>query len=142
MANIITNRVPRFRNLRYWAQGGMVHIVNEVTGEFRVESPQDMRERAHAFYREAVRMRQGSGHYQDEMRALLRMAKALIGVVQEAERQGCPLDARAARERHERKRRIVGFVGGQPVPGDPGATPDYVGKPIVGLTGEPQGGVQ
>ena len=105
------NKVYSFRDLRYWAQDGMVMIADERTGEIKAEAPMTMRYRAISFARESESMGANSGHYQDERRELLRAAKGLMEVVKAAEEQGCPLDPRVMQQAEERRKVYVSLSG-------------------------------
>lgn len=110
------SKVYSFRDLRYWAQDGMVMIADERTGEFKAEAPMTMRYRALSFAREANAMGANSGHYQDEKRELLRAAKGLMEVIQAAEEQGCPLDPRVMQQQAEERRKVYVSLSGLNIP--------------------------
>jgi hypothetical protein len=110
------NKVFAFRDLRYWAQDGMVMIADEKTGEFKAEAPMTMRYRAISFARESDSMGANSGHYQDERRELLSAAKNLMEVVKTAEAQGCPLDPRVMQQQVEERRRVYVSLSGLNIP--------------------------
>lgn len=52
-------------------------------------------------------MRQHGGHIDSERRELLMAARNLMTVIQEAEKQGCPLDPRVAEQMMNEKRKVV-----------------------------------
>jgi hypothetical protein len=110
------NKVYSFRDIRYWAQDGMVMIVDERTGEIKSEAPMTMRYRAISFAKESESMGANSGHYQDERRELLRAARSLMDVVKAAEEQGCPLDPRVMQQQTEERRRVYVSLSGLNIP--------------------------
>lgn len=106
----------RFRKLTFFASCGMVRIIDDSNGDDKYVSPMDMRLRAKAFAEEVGSMREHGGHYNDEQRELLRAARDAVTAAQEAERQGCPLDPRVAREQAELRRKVQVAVGGTAPP--------------------------
>ena len=108
--------VLSFRDLRYWAQDGMVAIIDEKTGEMKFEAPMTMRYRAVSLAREADSMRLHGGHYVDEQRELLKAARDLMGVVKAAEDQGCPLDPRVLQQQVEERKRVYVSLSGLDLP--------------------------
>jgi hypothetical protein len=106
MSDIPSGKVRRYKDLRFWAEGGMVAMVDERNGSFEYKSPMVMRQRAKAFFAEAEYMKDKGGHYADERRALVYAARDMIEVIQEAEAQGCPLIPQVADQQRHEKRRI------------------------------------
>lgn len=105
-----------FRDLRYWAQDGMVYIVDERDGEIKTEAPMTMRYRALSFAREADSMRHSGGHYTSERKELLTAAKNLMQVVLNAEAQGCPLDPRVLQQQVEERKKVYVSLSGLNIP--------------------------
>lgn len=101
-----SGKMFKFRGLCYWAQGGMVAIADDKDGSFKYEAPMTMRLRAKAFAEESDYMRRKGGHPTDERRELLRAARDLMEVLQEAEAQGNPLIPHVADQQYRESRRI------------------------------------
>lgn len=110
------SKVLSFRDLRYWAQDGMVYIIDERSGEMKTEAPMVMRYRAIALAREADSMRQRTGHYKDEMKELLLAAKGLMEIVQAAEEQGTPSDPDVLRRQVEERKKVYVSLSGLNIP--------------------------
>ena len=108
--------VLTFRDLRYWAQDGMVAIMDEKNGEMKFEAPMTMRYRAVSMAAEAESMRLSSGHYVDEQRELLKTARGLMEVIKAAEEQGCPLDPRVRQQQTEERKRVYVSLSGLNIP--------------------------
>ncbi len=108
--------VLTFRDLRYWAQDGMVAIMDEKNGELKYEAPMTMRYRAVALAKEADSMKDRGGHYVDERRELLSAARDLMSVVRAAEEQGCPLDPRVLQQQVEERRKVYVSLSGLNIP--------------------------
>jgi len=109
-------KVLSFRDIRYWAQDGMVAIMDERNGEMKFEAPMNMRYRAVSFASEAESMRTRGGHYVDEHRELLQAAKGLMEVIKAAEEQGCPLDPNVMRQQAEERKRVYVSLSGLNIP--------------------------
>lgn len=109
-------KVLSFRSLRYWAQDGMVAIMDERNGELKYEAPMNMRYRAVSFASEAEAMRLKGGHYVDEQRELLTAARGLMEVTKAAEEQGCPLDPDVLRQQVEERKRVYVSLSGLNIP--------------------------
>lgn len=110
------NTVLSFRNLKYWAQDGMVYIIDERDGEIKTEAPMTMRYRAISFAREAESMKDRGGHYQDERKELLNAAKNLMQVIKTAEEQGCPLDPNVMLQQMEERKKVYVSLSGLNIP--------------------------
>lgn len=108
--------VLRFKDLHYWAQDGMVYIMDERNGDIKQEAPMTMRYRAVSFAKEADSMRLHGGHYVDEQRELLQAARDLMQVVKAAEDQGCPLDPRVLQQQVEERKRVYVSLSGLNIP--------------------------
>ena len=108
--------VLTFRDLRYWAQDGMVAIMDEKNGELKYEAPMTMRYRAVSLAKEAESMKDHGGHYVDERRELLSAARDLMTVVRAAEDQGCPLDPRVLQQQVEERKRVYVSLSGLNIP--------------------------
>jgi hypothetical protein len=109
-------KVLSFRDLKYWAQDGMVYIIDERSGEMKIEAPMVMRYRAIALAREADSMRQRQGHYRDEIKELLLAAKGLMEVILAAEEQGTPTDPEVLRQQVEERRKVYVSLSGLNIP--------------------------
>jgi hypothetical protein len=115
--DIIKNSIVlSFRDLRYWAQDGMVSIMDEKNGELKQEAPMTMRYRAVALAKEAESMKERGGHYADERKELLVAARDLMTVVKAAEDQGCPLDPRVMQQQIEERKRVYVSLSGLNIP--------------------------
>jgi hypothetical protein len=108
--------VLKFRDLHYWAQDGMVFIMDERNGDIKQEAPMTMRYRAVSFAKEATSMKEHGGHYVDEQRELLAAARDLMQVVKTAEEQGCPLDPRVLQQQVEERKRVYVSLSGLNIP--------------------------
>jgi hypothetical protein len=108
--------VLTFRDLRYWAQDGMVAIMDEKDGQLKFEAPMTMRYRAVSIAKEADSMRLHGGHYVDEQRELLKAARGLMEVVKSAEDQGCPLDPNVLQQQVEERKRVYISLSGLDLP--------------------------
>jgi hypothetical protein len=109
-------KVLSFRDLKYWAQDGMVYIIDERSGEMKTEAPMVMRYRALALANEANSMRQRQGHYRDEIKELLLAAKGLMEIVQAAEDQGSPMNPDVLRRQIEERRKVYVSLSGLNIP--------------------------
>jgi len=115
--DIVKNsKVFSFRDLRYWAQDGMVAIIDEKAGDIKYEAPMTMRYRAVSFAREAEHMKDRGGHYVDERRELLQAAKNLMEVIKAAEDQGNPMDPDIRRQQAEERKRVYVSLSGLNIP--------------------------
>lgn len=117
MSDIVKNEtVMTFRDLRYWAQDGMVAIIDERNGDMKYEAPMTMRYRAVSFAKEAEYMRSKGNNYADEIKELLSAARDLMSIVKTAEDQGCPLDPRVLQQQVEERKRVYVSLSGLNIP--------------------------
>ena len=110
------NSLFTFRDLRYWAQDGMVYIVDERDGEIKHEAPMTMRYRALSFAREADSMKDSGGHYASDRKELLTAARNLLQVSMTAEDQGCPMDPRIMQQQMEERKKVYVSLSGLNIP--------------------------
>jgi hypothetical protein len=117
MSDIVKNEaVMTFRDLRYWAQDGMVAIIDERNGDMKYEAPMTMRYRAVAFAKEAEYMKDKGNGYADERKELLSAARNLMIIVKAAEDQGCPMDPRVMQQQIEERKKVYVSLSGLNIP--------------------------
>lgn len=97
----------RFRNQVFWAEGGMVCIERQDTGDFRCLTRAEAAARAIALNGELAYV-----EYPDEREELSRCVVALAEAVKEAKRQGDPTDPAVRRERLKSMRKVSMLTGG------------------------------
>lgn len=110
----------RFKKLVFFAVNGMCHLIDEEKGLEKDVSPMDMRLRGRAFAADAAKMKSENWPYRDEIQAMFKTAVNCVLCAQEAEKQGCPLDPRVAREQAQLRKKVKVYMGGK---SDPNRSP-------------------
>lgn len=108
-----SHNVRKFRDQRFWAEGGRIYIVDERDGDFVSCSIDDFAKRALAFVQQARHMYQ-LGLWTDEARELIKAIGDMKEVMYEAKEQGDPHDPEVLKYKmRQRGRKIAvgGFKG-------------------------------
>lgn len=80
-------QVYRFAKLRFWAETGLVKIVDELDGSYRVVDPREFLKRAQAMHDQGQR-----SHYLEERLFYKRLSQQMVDCAQEALQQGSPFE--------------------------------------------------
>lgn len=132
-----SHKVYRWRDLKFWADGGRIHVVNEKTGDHKSCARSVFLERAESFAAAIKKMKYGSDR-RDHHQLLYLQSCA----IQDAIGQGDPHDPRQLRDKlaQGRDRVVFGSIGpgagvGNRYPVD--RTPRYPdGSPFYADAGE------
>lgn len=100
-------RVFKYRRQEFFAENGLVHVIDCHTGEYSCVSRVEFLQRARAFNKEARRMA-AKKMWADERDELTRMVQDMIVCVQQAQAQGDPFDPKVMRQMvvHHRPGRV------------------------------------
>lgn len=92
--------VRRYRNLRAWAERGLVRIEHAQTAQYETLSAVDAAKRTKALSEIVRKARQNDKHrkYFDELEAWQQFVDDMIFVCERAQEQGMPSDASARRD--------------------------------------------
>lgn len=81
------SRVYRYIDMRFWAQDGVVHVIDERDGRENTVNPEDWKDRAHAMAAEISRCQ-----FPNERIRVTEIVNAMIACATEASAQGSPFD--------------------------------------------------
>jgi hypothetical protein len=113
----------KFRNLEYFANNGMVLIIDDRDGSMKFENTMQMRARAKSFAMDAVRMKAKEWKYRYEIKEMFDAAKNLMQVIKEAEEQGDPTNPIHAEQLARDKMKFVMSMSGTGHKGGPRRSP-------------------
>ena len=80
-------RVYKFAKLRFWAETGLVKIVDELDGSYKVVDPREFLKRAEAMHDQGQR-----SNYIDERLFFKSLAQQMVDCAKEALSQGSPFE--------------------------------------------------
>jgi hypothetical protein len=108
-----TSKPHRFRDQLFWAEGGLICIENQKTGEFKVIKRLDATLRAIALNAELA-----FTEYPSDRDELMRCVVALCEAVKEARRQGDPSNPEVAMQKIKDARKTSLITGSPSNPSD------------------------
>lgn len=106
-----SSKVYRFRDQRFWAQGGRIHIVDEAKDEFASCSIEEFGQRALGMVQQATKLIQW-GIWNDERKDLVDAIGDMKRAIYDAREQGDPHDPEvvAFKLRQRGRRASVGYT--------------------------------
>jgi hypothetical protein len=106
----------RYRRQDFFAENGLIHVIDKDTGHYSCVSVGEFLRRARAFNKAAWRGRHDK-RWTDERDELSRMVQDMIVCCEQAKRQGDPFDPTVMRQMADlRKNNHVSFAAVPPAP--------------------------
>lgn len=94
--------VVTYKGDRWWAENGLIHMENKDTGEYKTMSIKTALARMKGLSEMVGNFRTGKGYHRaDELQAVMTYLEDMIGVCQQAQRQGDPTDVKAFKQTYE-----------------------------------------
>jgi hypothetical protein len=111
-------RVFKYRRQDFFAENGLIHVIDKDTGQYSCVSVAEFLQRARGFNKAARRMA-AKKMWADERDETTRMVQDMIVCCEQAKRQGDPFDPRALRQmiNHSRSNHIAVPSGPPLAPG-------------------------